>query len=160
MKESLGNKIKRLRIERNMTQDELAKILGYSSRSTINKIESDINTLSYDKLLKLVDVFKIDINELINSALEVRKDNNINEGDNMYISELIDFIYKSPVAYNAISTIKSCLLKEGFIEALVQHNIYRFEVGDPIACADSNLPRFSEHTIEALVNNRIIFRGV
>ena len=58
MKESLGNKIKRLRIERNMTQDELAKILGYSSRSTINKIESDINTLSYDKLLKLVDVFK------------------------------------------------------------------------------------------------------
>jgi len=50
-------------------------------------------------------------------------------------------------------------LKEGFIEALVQHNIYRFEVGDPIACADSNLPRYSEHTIEALVNNRIIFRG-
>ena len=82
MKESLGNKIKRLRIEKNMTQDELAKILGYSSRSTINKIESDINTLSYDKLLKLVDVFKIDINELINSALEVRTDNNINEGDN------------------------------------------------------------------------------
>ena len=85
MKESLGNKIKRLRIERNMTQDELAKILGYSSRSTINKIESDINTLSYDKLLKLVDVFKIDINELINSAFEERKDNNINEGDNIII---------------------------------------------------------------------------
>jgi transcriptional regulator with XRE-family HTH domain len=70
MKESLGNKIKRLRIEKNMTQDELAKILGYSSRSTINKIESDINTLSYDKLLKLVDVFKIDINELINRVDE------------------------------------------------------------------------------------------
>ena len=87
MKESLGSKIKRLRIERNMTQDELAKILGYSSRSTINKIESDINTLSYDKLLKLVDVFKSDINELIKSAFEVRIDNNINEGDNMYINE-------------------------------------------------------------------------
>ena len=88
----IWNKIKRLRIERNMTQDELAKILGYSSRSTINKIESDINTLSYDKLLKLVDVFKIDINELINRVDELRIDNNINEGDNMYINELIDFI--------------------------------------------------------------------
>ena len=105
MKESLGNKIKRLRIEKNMTQDELAKILGYSSRSTINKIESDINTLSYDKLLKLVDVFKIDINELI------------------------DFIYKSPVAYNAISTIKSYLLKEGFIE-LYESNSFDLKLGN------------------------------
>ena len=129
MKESLGNKIKRLRIERNMTQDELAKILGYSSRSTINKIESDINTLSYDKLLKLVDVFKIDINELINRVDELRKDNNINEGDDMYINELIDFIYKSPVAYNAISTIKSYLLKEGFIE-LYESNSFDLKLGN------------------------------
>ena len=70
-----GETIKELLEEKNMTQDELAKILGYSSRSTINKIESDINTLSYDKLLKLVDVFKIDINELINRVDEERKDN-------------------------------------------------------------------------------------
>ena len=31
MKETLGNKIKKLRLEKGMTQDELAKLLGYSS---------------------------------------------------------------------------------------------------------------------------------
>ena len=112
--ESLGNKIKRLRVSKGMTQDDLAKLLGYSSRSTINKIESDINTISYDKLLKLVEIFKIDINDLVNRVDDIR--DNINEGENMYIEELLDFLYKSPVAYNAISTIKSYLVKEGFIE--------------------------------------------
>ena len=112
--ESLGNKIKRLRVSKGMTQDDLAKLLGYSSRSTINKIESDINAISYDKLLKLVEIFNINIDDLVNRVDDIR--NNINEGDNMYIEELLDFLYKSPVAYNAISTIKSYLIKEGFIE--------------------------------------------
>lgn len=129
MKESLGSKIKRLRMERNMTQDELAKILGYSSRSTINKIEADINTISYDKLLKLVEFFKIDINDLVNRVDEVRNVNNISEDDNMYIDELLDFIYKSPVAYNAISTIKSYLIKDGFIE-LYESNSFDIKLGN------------------------------
>ena len=70
MKETLGNKIKRLRTERGLTQDELAKLLGYSSRSTINKIESNINTISYDKLKKLVEIFNIDMNELIEDEIK------------------------------------------------------------------------------------------
>ena len=65
MKETLGNKIKKLRLEKGMTQDELAKLLGYSSRSTINKIESDINTISYEKIKKLVEIFNIDASELV-----------------------------------------------------------------------------------------------
>jgi len=105
MKETLGNKIKRLRLEKGMTQDELAKLLGYSSRSTINKIESDINTISYEKIKKLVEIFNIDASELV----EDESYDNPSE-------ELLDFIYQSPVAYNAIETIKRYLNKEGFIE--------------------------------------------
>lgn len=112
MKDKLGNKIKSIRLEKGLTQDEFAKILGYSSRSTINKIELGINTISYDKLLKLVELFNLNINEFI----EINNENIINEDDNMFTNELINFIYKSPVAYNAIETIKSYLLKEGFIE--------------------------------------------
>lgn len=105
MKETLGNKIKKLRLEKGMTQDELAKLLGYSSRSTINKIESDINTISYEKIKKLVEIFNIDASELV----EDESYDNPSE-------ELLDFIYQSPVAYNAIETIKRYLNKEGFIE--------------------------------------------
>jgi transcriptional regulator with XRE-family HTH domain len=36
-----------------MTQEELAKKVGYKSRSTINKIELDINDVSESKLVKI-----------------------------------------------------------------------------------------------------------
>ena len=115
MKESLGNKIKRLRIEKGMTQEELANILGYSSRSTINKIESDINAISYDKLLKLVELFNVDVQELINNVNELNKEDINNMIDHMVIDELLDFMHDSPVAFNAIENIKRKLLNEGFI---------------------------------------------
>ena len=38
--ETIYERIRRLRQENNMSQDELAKKTGYTSRSTINKIEA------------------------------------------------------------------------------------------------------------------------
>lgn len=49
--ETIGKKIKRLRIEQNMTQDELAKKVGYTSRSTVNKIEIDEIELNQTKIV-------------------------------------------------------------------------------------------------------------
>ena len=43
MKKTIGEKIKEIRMQNNLTMDELAEELGYSSRSTINKIEKGIN---------------------------------------------------------------------------------------------------------------------
>lgn len=48
---TIGERIKERRIELGMTQDELAKIVGYKSRSSINKIE-----LSRDLPLKKVSL--------------------------------------------------------------------------------------------------------
>lgn len=47
-----------------------------------------------------------------------------------------------------------------FKDALKEHIVYRFEVGDPVAVGDSNTPRYSERMIDILVRNRIIPRGV
>ena len=128
MKETLGMKIKKLRISKGMTQDDLAKVLGYSSRSTINKIELGINTISYDKLLKLVNIFNVDINELIEKFDFNEIDNNINEGEIMFTKELLEFLYQSPAAYNAIETIKKYLLKEDFVE-LHESETFNLEKG-------------------------------
>ena len=47
----IGDRIKARRIELGLTQDELAKKLGYKSRSTINKIELNINDITQPKII-------------------------------------------------------------------------------------------------------------
>jgi len=46
----IGSRIKRRRIELGYSQDELARKLGYNSRSTINKIENGTNDITQSKL--------------------------------------------------------------------------------------------------------------
>ena len=47
----IGQQIKRYREELNLTQDQLAKKVGYSSRSSINKIEQGVNDISQSKIV-------------------------------------------------------------------------------------------------------------
>ena len=47
----IGDRIKARRIELGLTRDELAKKLGYKSRSTINKIELNINDITQPKII-------------------------------------------------------------------------------------------------------------
>ncbi|MDY2957065.1 MAG: XRE family transcriptional regulator [Lachnospiraceae bacterium] len=46
----LGNRIKQLRMQRNMTQEELAKKIGYKSKTTITKIENGTNDIVQSKV--------------------------------------------------------------------------------------------------------------
>ena len=48
--ETIYERIRRLRQENNMSQDELAKKTGYTSRSTINKIEAGKIDISRAKI--------------------------------------------------------------------------------------------------------------
>lgn len=54
---NVGERIKQKRIEMNMTQDELAKKVGYKSRSSINKIElsRDLPLPKVEKVAKALD---------------------------------------------------------------------------------------------------------
>ena len=47
----IGNLIKQRRLELGMTQEELAHKLGYTSKSTINKIEMGKNGISQSKIV-------------------------------------------------------------------------------------------------------------
>ena len=48
---SLGEKIKKRREELGLSQEDLALMLGYKSRSSIAKIEADINNLTQSKIV-------------------------------------------------------------------------------------------------------------
>ena len=67
MNNKLGNKIKEIRLEQGLTQEEFAKELGYTSKSTVNKIEKGVNDISYDKLELLIQKFDLEVNELFDT---------------------------------------------------------------------------------------------
>ena len=49
----IGERIKSRREELNMSQDELARLLGYKSRSSVNKIENDASGLPQNKIIAI-----------------------------------------------------------------------------------------------------------
>lgn len=61
----IGNKIKQLRTEKDMSQDELAKRSGYGSRSTINKIELGINDVPQSKIKAIAEALGVSVGTLL-----------------------------------------------------------------------------------------------
>ena len=61
----IGDNIKRLREQRGWTQEQLAEKMGYTSKSTINKIEKNINDVRQKKIKQFADVFNCDPAELL-----------------------------------------------------------------------------------------------
>lgn len=51
-KNKFGERVRERRIQLGMSQDELAKKLGYASRSTINKIENGTNDVVQTKVME------------------------------------------------------------------------------------------------------------
>ena len=53
---TIGENIQRLRKALEWTQEDLAKKMGYKSKSTINKIELGINDIPQNKIVKFAEV--------------------------------------------------------------------------------------------------------
>lgn len=54
----IGDRIKNRREALNLSQDELAKRLGYKSRSSINKIERDASGLPQSKIIQIANALQ------------------------------------------------------------------------------------------------------
>lgn len=55
----IGNRIRMRREELQMSQSELARKVGYTSRTTINKIERDGRGISQDKIVAIAKALKV-----------------------------------------------------------------------------------------------------
>lgn len=53
---TVGDRILQRRKELDITQEELARRMGYKSKSTINKIEMGINDIPQSKIIKFAEV--------------------------------------------------------------------------------------------------------
>ncbi|MGL4362195.1 MAG: helix-turn-helix domain-containing protein [Cellulosilyticaceae bacterium] len=97
---NIGDTIKLLREERNMTQQDLAKAL-HQSRSSISMYESNVRIPSDDIKEAICDYFNVDMNFLFgktsirNSFRESNKENNTDEITN--INDAMLFLLSNPV---------------------------------------------------------------
>ena len=109
-KKIFGQNLRRIRISKNMTQDELAKKLGYTNRSSINKIEvgrSDMPRSKIELAAKVLGVSPLELfknspidDEVIDTIVDdqltiiTEKFEKLNESNRMrlsaYIQALID----------------------------------------------------------------------
>ncbi len=51
----IGENIRKRRVQLGLTQEELANRVGYTSKSTINKIEQGVNDVPQNKIVKFAD---------------------------------------------------------------------------------------------------------
>ena len=72
----IGDRIKLRRIELGMSQDELARRLGYRSRSSINKIEKDASGLPQTKIAAIASALQTTPSYIMGWE-EVQKKNNV-----------------------------------------------------------------------------------
>lgn len=63
-KKIYGQNLRRLRLARGMSQEELAKALGYTNRSSINKIEIGRSSIPSDKIARTAEVLGVSPLEL------------------------------------------------------------------------------------------------
>ena len=61
----LGDRIKKIRLENNMTQQQFAEALGYTHKSMINKIETGQTDISFDVVIKLILEFNVNAAEFL-----------------------------------------------------------------------------------------------
>ena len=55
----IGERIKELRVSLNMTQEELAKLTGYKSRSSIQKIESGKRDITQSTIVTFAKALQV-----------------------------------------------------------------------------------------------------
>lgn len=70
---TIGQRIKNFRLALGMSQEELARRVGYTSRSTINKLEKDINSLPAEKLKAIAQVLGVHEQRLLYDDEDLRK---------------------------------------------------------------------------------------
>ncbi len=83
---TLGQKIKKLRNENNLTQAELADKI-FVTRTAISKWETDNGYPSIDSLKTLSNLFNVSIDELISNSAVEENNKFIEENDNRTIEE-------------------------------------------------------------------------
>ena len=89
----IGNKLRKLRMEKGYSQEYLAEVLEISQKTYSNK-ENNKSSISIDTLRKIAKEYKIEIFELLTDEKVIIQKNSLNESDNFQGGIIINHISK------------------------------------------------------------------
>lgn len=72
----IGENIKKFREAKGLSQEQLANLLGYKSKSAISNWENGYNSPTDDKIQMMLDIFEVDANTLFgwDNAAQIKSD--------------------------------------------------------------------------------------
>lgn len=111
----LGDLIKKRREQLNLTQEELADLLNYKSKSTINKIEKNINDIPFAKLEDFAKVLKVDLAYLLGWDIESTKQK-AQSNITYFTNDLISMPLFSSISAGYGAIIDSCFIDDEEME--------------------------------------------
>ena len=114
-RKQIGQNIKKLRIQRRLTQSQLASLMGYKNTSTLAKVETGINDITIETLYRYSKVLGVDVSEILNSPDEVFDFSKLNISlnsssilyDGRYFDEVVDMMANFRVTLRSYKNIKS-----------------------------------------------------
>ena len=114
---NLGENLKKIRKENNLSQEQLAESLGVS-RQSVSKWESGLAYPETDKVLALCKMFNLNMDELMNQDYkDVNETRQKNSNINKYVDDFLGYVTKTVDMFGAMklkSKIK-CLFELAFI---------------------------------------------
>ena len=113
----IGQNIKRMRELRGWSQEKLANKMGYKSKTTISKIEDNINDVNQQKLNKFAKVFGCDVTELLVQSFATPEEFELawhRSGGGRHPLQLSDLEHEMVLAYRA----KDSMTKENVLKLL------------------------------------------
>ena len=86
---TVGERIKRRRDELGISQEQLAEILGYKSKTSIHKVEQGITDLPLSKVKMFAEALKTTPSYIMGWTLEEEKINLLSKRERLQLDELI-----------------------------------------------------------------------
>ena len=105
----IGDRIAARRKELNMTQEELARKMGYKSKAAISKIETNVNDITQSTVVKFAEALQTSVAYLMGWEEEKAQPAQENDAE---LLEYLEYLRTRPEARILMSTMRGATKEE------------------------------------------------
>ncbi|MBR3243007.1 MAG: helix-turn-helix transcriptional regulator [Parasporobacterium sp.] len=90
MDDTMGQRLKKMRLERKLSQQQVATLIGVS-RNTISAYETDLREPTYSKLIRLARIYRVSVETILGiSEEEILHLNGLSKKERDLLKDIVD----------------------------------------------------------------------